>query len=48
MKSLSIGTGYCWPELALGQPSIWIRQCVCVCLFVCLDLNITLKLVHRF
>ncbi len=27
---------HCWPELALGQPRIWIRQCVCVCLSVCL------------
>ena len=30
---------YCWPELALGQPRIWIRQCV---LCVCLDRNRTL------
>ncbi len=29
-------THHCWPELALGQPRIWIRQCVCVC--VCLGL----------
>ena len=26
----------CWPELALGQPRIWIRQCVSVCVAVCL------------
>ena len=31
-----IRSASCWPELALGQPRIWICQFMCVCLSVCL------------